>query len=90
MQAIKVRGYHVLESMPGYMPDTEPVHFNSLTNARAYMAELARELRDSGYKVYGNKTRGYAAYQRGDEHDLGRVIEIYDCDEAECQNEEDE
>jgi hypothetical protein len=76
--------FHVIENTPGYMPDSEPAYFRSRVNAGGYALELARELREDGYRVSGNKSIGYQAHRRNDDNDLGRVIEIHDCYEAEC------
>lgn len=80
------RGYHVIENTPGYMPDSEPAHFNNKRDAQAYMAALARELRADGYHVSGNQRSGYYAEQ--DASDLGRVIEMWPCEEEECQEDD--
>ena len=77
------RGYHVIENTPGYMPESEPAHFNNKRDAQAYMAELARELRADGYHVSGNQRTGY--YAERSRADLGRVIALWDCEEDACQ-----
>ena len=81
-----IRGYHVLESTPGYMPDVEPAHFNSLRAARSYALDLARELREAGYRVSGARGDYYGERSA---RDLGRIIETVPCEEAECQGEEE-
>ena len=83
-----IRGYHVLESTPGYMPEVEPAHFNSKRAAHEYAQGLARELREAGYRVSGARGDYYGERPR-DSYDLGRVIETVWCEEPECQDEEE-
>jgi hypothetical protein len=80
--------YHVIENTPGYMPDDpDPSVFTSKRDAQAYAQELAESLREDGYHVSGNRRDGY--YGERDANDLGRVIEISDCDEPDCTVEEE-
>lgn len=67
--------YVVVESTPGYTPDTEPAEFTNRREAGQYALALARELRELGYRVYGSMKEGYY-YAERDADDLGRVIEI--------------
>ena len=64
----------VVENTPGYLPDNDPAQFYALQPAQEYAHDLADELRESGYKVWGNKRDGY--YGELHDNDLGRVIEI--------------
>lgn len=68
------RTYIVAESIPGYLPDTEPVEFTNRREAGRYALTLARELRGLGYVVKGNMRIGY--YAERDADDLGRIITI--------------
>lgn len=68
------RTYIVIESTPGYLPDTEPASFTNKREAQQYALALARELRELGYKVTGNMHIGY--YAERDQDDLGRIIKI--------------
>jgi hypothetical protein len=65
--------YVVVESTPGYMPDSDPIECTSKKEAGQIALGLARELREDGYFVYGNMQDGYdcPSYMT-----LGRVIEI--------------
>ena len=78
--------YHVVENTPGYLPDSEPATFTSRRDAGSYALSLARELRSDGYHVSGTRETGY--YAERDSSDLGRVIEISDCYESDCGEEE--
>ena len=66
--------YVVVESTPGYLPETEPAEFTNKREAGRYALSLARELREQGYKVKGNMRIGY--YAERDDEDLGRIIKI--------------
>ena len=74
------RKYHVVESTPGYLPEDPATCFSSRRGAEGYAAELARELRDEGYHTSGSARR-WSIWAERDEGDLGRVIEITDCEE---------
>lgn len=77
--------YHVVENTPGYMPESEPACFKSRRAAEQYAADLARQLRDDGYKVSGNARDGYWAHRDPDDpYDLGRVIEIVEVEGPPC------
>ncbi|AEJ40878.1 hypothetical protein TPY_2718 [Sulfobacillus acidophilus TPY] len=78
--------YHVIESTPGYLPDTEPACFTTLRDAQRYAAELARELRDQGYRVSGTAETGYVAEDPDKMADLGRVIEVIPMDGSPCED----
>jgi hypothetical protein len=68
----------VVESVPGYLPDSDPEHFETIREAQQFAKGLADELRESGYKVTGNQISGYQAHDPEKLHDLGRVVEIID------------
>lgn len=76
--------YHVVENTPGYLPDTVPTCFKSRRAAESAAADLAREFREDGYRTYGSARIGLIHAER-DEHDLGRVIEIIECEE-DCED----
>lgn len=76
--------WHVVENTPGYLPDSEPMCFKSRRAAKSAAAGLARELREDGYRTYGSAKIGIIQAER-DEHDLGRVIEILECEDA-CED----
>lgn len=82
---VKRRRYTVVENTPGYLPDSEPAVFTTKRAAQQYARDLARELRELGYRVYGNMREGYYAERPDNEYDLGRVIsitEVYDYDDG--------
>jgi hypothetical protein len=76
--------YHVIENTPGYLPDDCEPPFPYSTKAAAGQAayESACELREQGYRVWGNQREGY--YGERDSSDLGRNISIVRCCEEEC------
>lgn len=76
--------YHVVENTPGYLPDSEPACFRTLRGAQDYARQLAQELRDEDYHVFGNASDvGYYEAVR-DADDLGRRIEIVEMDGQPC------
>jgi hypothetical protein len=79
---VRTTHYHIIENTPGYMPDSEPADFTNRGIAQSYMAQLARELREDGYKVSGNRRIGY--YAERDSRDLGRSIVMHICHEQFC------
>jgi hypothetical protein len=82
---IGVKHYHVVENTPGYLPESdEPMTFTSRRAAERYAAELAAELRELGYRTSGSARSGCISAER-DSDDLGRVVEIIDCDDADCE-----
>jgi hypothetical protein len=71
----------VIESTPGYLPESEPAEFDEYADAVAYAHELADELEEQGYQC----DRGWASSGNylaihctdpGKIHDLGRTIAI--------------
>ena len=79
--------YHVIENTPGYLPESEPATFTNKREAGQYAYSLARELREAGYSVSGNQSDGY--YGEMHSNDLGRVIEITECQESDCADNSD-
>jgi uncharacterized protein YebE (UPF0316 family) len=79
--------YHVNIHTPGYLPE-DSAYFRSVVNARSYMLELANQLREEGYRVSGNKRDGYYGEDPEKMYDLGRIIEMMDCREEECSEED--
>lgn len=80
--------YVVVENIPGYMPESDPVSFTDLTLAQGYAESLAQGYRDTWGKM---RDKGRIMVQKEGErvwmvlcpdkpHDLGRVIEIMDAD----------
>jgi len=75
--------YLVIESTPGYLPDTdEPAEFDNYAEAVAYANELADELEVEGYvadRSWASRDNYYAIHaERSDmvAPDLGRNIEV--------------
>ena len=74
--------YAVVESTPGYLPDTTPMQFEQYSDAVDYAKELAMELEEQGYTCdysWASRDNYYAIKcTRGDTvaPDLGRVIEV--------------
>lgn len=83
--------YHVIESTPGYLPDDDsPFATYSRAEANGAAVELARQLREEGYRVYGSAKSGrYDAECSDHIYDLGRVIEIIPCAESDCAPEDE-
>lgn len=73
----------VIESTPGYLPDSPPDAYETKEEAGDAALAIKRELQDAGYVVHGTRRTGYVAYRRGDDYDLGRVVEIVPYDEFE-------
>lgn len=77
--------YHVVENTPGYLPEDEnPLVTTNRRAAEAYAAILGRELREQGYHRTGGSAREGLMYFELNADDLGRVIEIMPCTEADC------
>ena len=79
--------WHVVENTPGYLPESEPYVTASVESARACAQDLAdgyRQDPDGDYLVVGNRRDGYVISDRERTHDLGRVIEIIECNESVC------
>ena len=74
--------YHVMESTPGCLPESDPACCDSLQAARDVALSLKRVLQDSGYTVPGNiRTEGaYWARQGGSD----RVVEIVPVLSGDC------
>jgi len=80
--------YHVVENTPGDLPeDDSPAVCTSRRHAEQCAAELGRQLRDEGYRrISGSASEGLAYYETSDKmYDLGRVIEILECRDADCE-----
>lgn len=78
------RHYHVTETTPGYLPDSEPATFTNRKRAVSYAFSLVRELREDDYKVTGRDGDYYGETYAGD---LGRAIETIECFEDDCGSE---
>lgn len=74
--------YHVIESTPGYLPDSDPATFTNKRTAIAHAYSLCRELREDGYRMSGSQGN-YSGTTDAKMYDLGRVIETFECCEAE-------
>ncbi len=81
----------VIENTPGYMPeDDDPATFEDYTDAVAYLNERAAEYAndpDGNFEVeYGWASgQNYAAvfiHDHDKTHDLGRTIEILQCEDS--------
>lgn len=82
--------WHVVENTPGYLPDADPYVTAAVESARAYAQDLADRYRqdpDGDYRVRGNRREGYAIEDRDRLYDLGRVIDIIECDDPMCWSE---
>lgn len=68
--------YVVMEYTPGYLPENEPVQFETLADAQPYLEELHAELKEEGYVVMDTGTNGWYEfmYYQKDENDLGRMV----------------
>lgn len=64
--------YVVCENVPGEMPETDPFWSRCKRVAEMFATNRARDWRDAGYKVTGNRIDGYNA----EEGPLGTVIRI--------------
>lgn len=64
----------VIESTPGYLPESDPALFTNKRDAERYAAELARELRELGYAVTGSARFG--VYWAEHEDLPRRMIEV--------------
>jgi hypothetical protein len=76
------QGFIVIESTPGYMPESEPAEFVEYSDAVAYANELADELEEQGYttdRSWASSGNYYAIKaERSDTvaPDLGRFIAV--------------
>jgi len=71
--------YIVIESTPGYMPDSEPAEFDTYDEAIEYAERLGQELMEQGYPAPTCDHSGPEFIQwhtARDSRDLGRVIEL--------------
>ena len=69
--------YVVKEYTPGYLPENEPVQFETLEDAEPYLASLRSELQEEGYELVGEETDSWFpifSYYQKDENDLGRMV----------------
>lgn len=69
--------FTVVENTPGYLPDSEPVECDDMTQAQEVASELEAELVEQGYRVVFKENTPdlvFITLER-DERDLGRVIE---------------
>ncbi len=71
--------YTVLDSMPGYLPDSDnPPIFTTRQEAREYMAEIAYSYRELDYRVRGNKrTNCMYVFDKGSTY-ARRFVEVVD------------
>lgn len=53
----------VIENTPGYLPESEPVEFETLREAQEYAYEVEAQLVDLGYRVMGDRTDPRTARQ---------------------------
>jgi hypothetical protein len=87
----------VIENTPGYLPeDDDPATFDSIEDARVYASDRLSSLLDfivegqmdeeppSGFRVEGSfqDSMSVVVYDNSRIHDLGRVIEIVESEEA--------
>lgn len=85
------RHYHVVQNVPGYLPESDPDYASTLTEARQLAKERAdrfREDDDIRYRVAGNMRDGYYVTDPTREHDLGVVININECSDSECSEDD--
>ena len=47
--------YTVIENTPGYLPESEPVEFETLREAQEYAYEVEAQLVDLGYRAMGDR-----------------------------------
>jgi hypothetical protein len=79
--------YHVVENVPGYMPETDPDTCTTRREAEQCALERAKRYRedwDGNYRITGNKRDGYTISDLHRTHDLGVVIEISECTDPQC------
>lgn len=80
----KTTVYSVIVNMPGYLPmDDEPYATTRKDYARAEAARVAREFREDGFRVSGNRADGYWVSSRETAEEY--VIEIHAIDAQEWQ-----
>jgi hypothetical protein len=81
------RHYHVVENVPGYLPESDPDLCRTKREAETCARERARRYRedwDGNYRVRGNSSDGYTVFDLDKSHDLGVVIEINACTDDLC------
>jgi hypothetical protein len=69
----------VIENTPGYLPESEPVEFETYDAAVAYAHELADELEEQGYRTdrgWASSANLLAIGAARDGRDLGRFIAV--------------
>ncbi len=79
--------YTVESHMAGYMPDSEPDCYRTLSGARSgaqFFADSYRQYPE--YKVTGNQKTGYTVLPLGLGHPLPTYINIHDVGECGCNN----
>ncbi len=69
--------YHVFSGNVGCLPDGDAMTFETLTDARRFMRDEARDYREAGSDVSGNMRDGYWFSA------LGRIY-AERCDDADC------
>lgn len=87
--------FTVIENTPGYLPDAdEPATFDTFPDALIHASQLAEEIIEGIVEAGGipNMRYGAVQYLQSDrvvrildttrEHDLGRVVEIIEGDDA--------
>lgn len=75
--------YSVVVNMPGYMPDSDPMCYRTLADARACAQYEIARFREDEYVVHGNaRTRSWYAYPSKARGGSDFHIGIYDVDPA--------
>jgi hypothetical protein len=85
-----VKHYHVIEGMNGgYMPDSGS-YATSRRSAEMSAAWSANNARNDGYAVTGSARKGWydVMPEDSDPHTLGNYIEIAECFESECSEDD--
>lgn len=86
--------YHVIDNVPGYMPESDPAVFTSRRAAESYAISVKRDYLDTNdwglsenrYSASGSARSGCIAIdQPANEHYLGVVITINPCDDPACE-----
>lgn len=82
---IRVPHWHVMQGIPGYLPDTNEVA-RTLTEARQYARQRAEWAREEEYIVRGNMRDGYEYLPRdASPYYIPRYISVEQCHEADCE-----
>jgi len=69
--------FTIIESTPGFLPDSDPVEVETMEEALDYAAEIYDELRDLAYDfMYGLSEAKYKSTTWGHRHLPTRVVEI--------------